>query len=170
MTRFAEVRHELWIAAPIDTVRSQFADIDHHIRANVHPKLHFEQLAQGPRSARYVQVVRLLGIRQRDVFERRIESDGTMVDTSVEGFNRGGSLRFVFEPRAVAGHDGTLVCITVRVPLPPLVGSLLRPLLERQIRHEVSAAALEDKHDIEHGGYRSAPSSSRIMASIVSTL
>jgi hypothetical protein len=153
MTRFAEVHHELWIAAPITTVRSQFADIGHHIRADVHPKLHFELLAQGPQHARYVQVVRLLGIRQRDVFERRFESDGTMVDTSVEGFNQGGSLRFVFEPQAVAGRDGTRVRISVRVPLPPLVGGLVRPLLERQIRKEVSAAALEDKHDIEQRGY-----------------
>jgi hypothetical protein len=156
MTGFAEVRHALWIAAPIATVRSQFADVEHHIRANVHPKLKFELLAQGPGRARYVQVVRLLGMRQRDVFERRFESDGTMVDTSVEGFNQGGSLRFGFEPQTVAGRDGTLVRIDVRVPLLPLVGGLLRPLLERQIRKEVSAAALEDKHDIEQRGYRPA--------------
>jgi hypothetical protein len=43
--------------------------------------------------------------------------------------------------------------ITVRLPLPPLVGVLLRPLLEAQVRKEVRAAAAEDKHDIEVLGY-----------------
>jgi len=153
MPRFAEVRHELWIGAPADTVRAQFADLEHHIRANVHPKLQYEVLARGPRSARYVQVVSLLGIRQRDVFERRIERDGSIVDTSVEGFNQGGSLRFVFTPQSVAGRDGTRVEIAVRVPLPLLVGGLVRRLLERQIRKEVMAASLEDKRYIEERGY-----------------
>ncbi len=68
MRRFAEVSHEEWIAAPIDKVRAQFADLNHHIAVNVHPKLRFELLSQGERHARFVQEVRLLGIRQRDVF------------------------------------------------------------------------------------------------------
>lgn len=148
MPRFAEVRHSEWIAAPIDTVRAQFADLDHHIRADVHPKLRFEVLSRGPGRARFVQEVRLLGIRQRDVFERRIEADGTIVDLSVEGFNKGGSLNFVFVPE----RGGTRVGIGIRLPMPgPL--ALLRPLLEAQVRREVRAAALEDKQDIEIRGY-----------------
>lgn len=109
-----------------------------------------------PVAARYEQRVRLLGITQRDVFERRFTADGGMVDTSVEGFNRGGSLRFGFEPERRDGAEGTLVHITIRLPLPPLVGPLLRPLLEAQVRKEVAAAAAEDKHDIEVRGYRPA--------------
>ena len=94
MRAFTEVQHEIWIAAAAATVRSQFADLDHHIRTNVHPKLRLEILHKDAQTARYVQEVKLLGIRQRDVFERRFEPDGTMTDTSVEGFNQGGSLRF----------------------------------------------------------------------------
>lgn len=154
MPAFAEVVHQEWIAAPLVDVQSQFADLEHHIRANVHPKLKFEVLASRPRSARYVQVVRLLGIAQRDVFEREIRADGSMVDTSVEGFNRGGSLQFEFVRQAQQGRDGTQVQITVRLPLPPVVGGLLRPLLEAQVRKEVRAAALEDKFDLEQRGYR----------------
>lgn len=153
MTAFAEVHHTQWIAAPVPTVRAQFADLDHHIGCNVHPKLRFEVLERRPDGARFVQVVRLLGIAQRDVFERRLTAEGGIEDVSVEGFNRGGSLRFGFSPQTVAGRDGTLVDIVIRLPLPPLVGRFVRPLLEAQIRKEVSAAALEDRADIEQRGY-----------------
>jgi hypothetical protein len=162
MPRFAEVSHEEWIAAGESSVRSQFADLRHHIDVGVHPKLQFRILEQGPGigsgPARYEQRVKLLGITQRDVFERRFTPDGRMLDTSVEGFNRGGSLSFRFTPERRGAVDGTCVHITIRLPLPPLVGPLLRPLLEAQVRKEVAAAAAEDKHDIEVRGYR--PSSS----------
>ena len=148
MPRFAEVRHSEWINAPCDTVRRQFADLRHHITTQVHPKLRFEILTQDERSARYVQEVRLLGLRQRDVFERSIADDGSMRDVSVEGFNQGGSLDFSFTPE----RGGTRVDICIRLPVPgPLV--LLRPLLQAQIRRELRAAAAEDKHDIEVRGY-----------------
>ena len=134
MTRFAEVSHQEWIAAPLPTVSAQFADLNHHIRRNVHPKLRFELLEQRSQGARFVQEVRLLGLRQRDVFERQVASDGSIDDESVEGFNRGGTLRFRFAPGRVEGRDGTMVNITIRLPLPPVVGPLVRPLLEAQIR------------------------------------
>jgi len=154
MRAFTEVQHELWIAAPPATVRSQFADLDHHIRANVHPKLRFEILQRDAQTARYVQEVKLLGIRQRDVFERRFEPDGTMTDTSVEGFNKDGSLRFRFAEQHEDGRIGTRVTIDIKLPLPPVVGRLIKPLLDAQVRREVHAAAQEDKRDIEVRGYR----------------
>ena len=153
MPRFAEVRHQQWIAAPDAVVAAQFADLDHHIQAQVHPKLRFEPLSRHAGGARFVQELRLLGLRQRDVFERRFDADGTMTDRSVEGFNAGGTLVFRFVPQAQAGRAGTGVEITIRLPLPPLIGPLLRPLLESQIRKEVTAAALEDRADIEQRGY-----------------
>jgi hypothetical protein len=152
MTRFAEVEHQEWIAAPVDTVRSQFADLQHHIAANVHPKLRFEIVSQGANRARYVQV-KLLGIRQRDVFERVVAPDGSITDTSVEGFNKEGSLNFRFKPENREGREGTCVDIAIRLPLPgPLVW--LRGLLKAQVRRELRAAALEDKRDIEVRGYQ----------------
>ncbi len=152
MTRYAEVQHSEWIDAPPTTVRSQFADLEHHIRSNVHPKLRFELLSQGPNRARFVQEVRLLGLRQRDVFERHITEDGSMCDLSVEGFNQGGSLNFGFVPE----RGGTRVDITIKLPMPgPMF--LLRRLLEAQVRREVRAAALEDKRDIEQRGYAARP-------------
>lgn len=154
MTRFAEVHHEEWIAADLPIVKSQFADLGHHIQANVHPKLRFEVLHQSARRARYVQEVKLLGIRQRDVFEREFGADGSMTDTSVEGFNKGGSLHFEFGAQTREARAGTRVAVTIRLPLPPVVGVLLKPLLEAQVRKELRAAVAEDKHDLEVRGYR----------------
>jgi hypothetical protein len=148
MPRFVEVRHSEWINAPRETVRCQFADLHHHIDTQVHPRLRFEILAQDERRARFVQEVCLLGLRQRDVFERTIADDGSMRDVSVEGFNQGGSLDFTF----TSDGGGTRVDICIRLPVPaPL--ALLRPLLQAQIRRELRAAAAEDKHDIEVRGY-----------------
>lgn len=151
-SRFAQVRQSEFIEAPPETVRRQFADLDHHVRANVHPKLTFRVLAQSPTGARYVQEVKLLGLRQRDVFERVILPDGSIHDLSVEGFNKGGELRLDFAPE----RNGTRVEILVRLPLPPLIGPLVRTLLEKQIRREVTAAFAEDKYDLEVRGYPSA--------------
>ena len=153
MTRFAEVRHEEWIAADLSLVKAQFADLDHHIQANVHPKLSFEVLHQSARRARYVQQVKLLGIRQRDVFEREFGAEGSMTDTSVEGFNKGGSIHYEFRAETRGVRAGTMVEVTVRLPLPPVIGGLIRPLLEGQVRKELLAAVAEDKHDLEVRGY-----------------
>jgi len=157
MTRFAEVTHHEWIAAPVQTVCAQFADLDHHIRRQVHRELRFEVLQRRADGARFVQEVRLLGTRQRDVFERRIEPDGRIEDLSVEGFNRGGSVSFGFSPQARGSRDGTEVTITVRLPLPPVMGLLVRPLLRAQVRRALQAAAREDKQDIEERGYPATP-------------
>lgn len=147
--RFAEVHQSTFIAAAPENVRRQFADLDHHIRTNVHPKLTFRVLAQSSADARYVQEVKLLGLRQRDVFEREILPSGSIHDRSVEGFNKGGSLRVDFAQEG----QGTRVDIVVRLPLPPVIGGLLRPLLEKQMRREVVAALQEDKYDLEVRGY-----------------
>ncbi|HEV8690920.1 MAG TPA: hypothetical protein VGQ91_11530 [Ideonella sp.] len=153
MTGFVEVHHDEWIAADLQLVKSQFADLDHHIETNVHPKLRFQVLQQSPRRARYVQEVKLLGIRQRDVFEREFGADGSMTDTSVEGFNKGGSLHFEFSAETRESRAGTLVGVTIRLPLPPVIGGLIKPLLAGQVRKELLAAVAEDKFDLEQRGY-----------------
>ena len=73
LRRPVEVRHQIWIAAPVKDVQSQFADVQHHIDANVHPKLKCELLAEERQRARFVQEVGLVFMRQRDLFERRLD-------------------------------------------------------------------------------------------------
>lgn len=153
MPRFAEVEHHIWIAAPCDTVRSQFGDLDHHMQTNVHPKLSFQKMESRPGHLRFAQEVRLLGLKQRDVFERAWLPDGSIHDTSIEGFNKDGSMHFTFAEAPVGDQPGTDVGITIRLPLPPLLG-WLAPVLKGQVRKEVAAAALEDKFDLEQRGYR----------------
>ena len=152
MGRPVEVKHEVWIDAPVATVQSQFADLNHHIDANVHPKLRFEVLAQERRRARFTQEVKLLGMKQRDLFERTIDNDGSIHDVSIDGFNKGGRLDFRFIPQRHGDRDGTVVDITIRLETPPMLG-WLAPLLKAQVLREVTAAANEDKRDIE-AGYR----------------
>jgi uncharacterized membrane protein len=150
MARTVEVNHQVWIDASPDTVKSQFADLNHHIDTNVHPSLRFEVLAQEPRRARFTQEVKLLGMRQRDLFDRIIDEDGTIHDESIEGFNKGGKLDFRFFPAAEGGREGTRVDITIRLQTPPLLG-WLAPMLRSQVLREVTEAALQDKRDIERG-------------------
>lgn len=155
MPRTVEVTHRIWIDAAPATVRSQFADVQHHIDANVHPKLRFELLVREPRRARFYQEVRLLGLRQRDLIERHIDDDGTIHDRSIDGFNKGATLDFSFRPETQQGRSGTRVDILIRLQAPPLLG-WLAPLLRRQVLAETVAAADQDKRDIE-AGYRPSP-------------
>jgi len=150
MGRTVEVNYQLWIDAPPATVRSQFTDIQHHIDVNVHPKLKFELLAQEPTRARFTQEVRLLGMKQRDLFDRRIDADGSIHDVSIEGFNKGGTMDFRFIPAVEGGRSGTRLEATIRLQTPPLLG-WLAPVLKAQVIREVNAASMEDKRDIEHG-------------------
>lgn len=148
MRRNVEVKHQLWIDAEPGTVRAQFADLDHHIEANVHPNLRFEVLAQEARRARFRQQVKLLGFWQTDLFERSIDDAGSIHDKSIDGFNKGGTLDFDFVPVRQGVRQGTRVDITIRLQTPPMLG-FLAPLLEKQVLRETVAAALQDKMDIE---------------------
>jgi len=154
-SRFVEVKHQTRINAAPAVVRSQFADLYHHIETNVHPKLKFEVLAHEPRRARYMQEVKLLGIKQRDVFERTIDEDGSIHDVSVDGFNKGGSLHVSFAPATDDGREATAVHVTIRLPVPKLMG-WLAPLMRAQVTRELNAAIEEDRYDIEQRGYRPA--------------
>ena len=58
-----------------------------------------------------------------------------------------------FEPGPAGARPSTRVEIVVKLPLPPLIGPLVKPLLEAAIRREVRAAAAEDQTDIEQRGY-----------------
>lgn len=152
MPTHAEVVHSSWIVAPLPVVRAQFADLRHHIRAGVHPRVDLEILGEGPRRARYAERSRLLGRVRRDVYDRLIEPDGGMVDICVAGPNKGGSLMFTFEPETRVGLAGVRVDVVVRRPLTRGLG-WLRPLLAWRMRRELRIAFEEDRRDIEDRGY-----------------
>jgi hypothetical protein len=146
--RMVEVKHRIWIQAPPRAVRAQFADLRHHIEANVHAKLKFEVLAQDARHARFTQEVNLMGLRLRNLFERTVAEDGSIHDVSVDGFNKGATMdfRFSWPRRHAGGHPD-------RIPV-PLSMSWAAPVVQSQLKREVAASALEDKYDLEQRGYR----------------
>jgi hypothetical protein len=148
-----EVKHRIWIQAPPRAVRAQFADLRHHIEANVHAKLKFEVLAQDARHARFTQEVNLMGLRLRNLFERTVAEDGSIQDVSIDGFNKGATMDFRFRPSTQRGRAGTQVDIRIGIPL-PLSMSWAAPVVQSQLKREVAAAALEDKYDLEQRGYR----------------
>lgn len=157
MSTFLEMRHDVWIDAPRDLVRDHFADLDHHVETGVHPEIGLRRLDPDERGrTRFEQVVRLLGRRRRDVFERRHLPDGSIVDTSVEGAHRGGTVTVAFEREAREGRLGTLVMIDLRLPLPPVVGPVLRPMAAAQLRRLLQRAGEEDRRDLESGRYADA--------------
>jgi hypothetical protein len=59
-------------------------------------------------------------------------------------------MHFHFAPEG----RGTRVDVMIRLPLPPMVGPLLRPVLEKQVRRELDAAIEEDRYDLEVRGYQ----------------
>lgn len=58
---------------------------------------------------------------------------------------------FTAEPREA--RAGTRVDVTVRPPLPRVIGRLVRPLLDAQVRKGLRAAVAENIHDLEVRGY-----------------
>ena len=153
MTRFADIEHTLWVAAPIATVRTHFADLQHHIQAQVHSQRRYTLLARHTRGSRFVQEVRLRGGVQHDLIERRIDTDGSIHDRTVDGPNQGATQSIVFHPHIEGGERGTRVGVTLRVPLPSWAGVLLRPLRVAQVRKELSQAMEESRLDLETRGY-----------------
>ena len=131
-SRFAEVRQSMFVQAAPDTVRRQFADLDHHIEANVHPKLTFKVLSQSDAGARYTQEVRLLGLRQRDVFERTVLPGGSIHDRSVEGFNK-----------EIKGTEGFVMPATQHDALVWLSGSAYDVIFDmaRSVIHDLAGLA-----------------------------
>ncbi len=153
MPGFVEVTHQEWIAAAEPLVRQQFADLQHHIATGVHSKVKFKLLSESFKRARFVRELRWLGLHMRDVYVREFEPDGTMLDTAISGPNKGATLMFRFTSSSLASTVGTVVEINARLPLPRIIGPLVKPLWRAQLRRAVQRAAAEDKYDLEVRGY-----------------
>ena len=150
MSRFIEIQHDEWVAAGPDVVRAHYADLQHRLDARVHPRERLRLLAPGPGGPRFERVVRHGWRTQRDLVERGLKPDGTVVDTVVAGPNWGRSISVRFWRRNEDGRSGTLVELTVTQPL-PLIGRLLARWTRRRIARELRESAGEDKVDVERG-------------------
>jgi hypothetical protein len=151
MSHFIEIQHDEWIAAGPDIVRAHYADLGHRQVARVHPRERLRQLPPGPAGPRYERLLRTPWAVQRDVYERELRPDGSIVDTCVSGTHWGRSVSARFWRRNDEHRPGTLVELTVAQPLRPLFGRLLSRWLRRRIERELREFAGEEKADIERG-------------------
>ncbi len=150
MSGFIDIQHDEWVDAAPDVVRAHYVDLQHRIDARVHPDERLRLLEPGPAGPRFERIARVGWRMQRDLFERRLKPDGSIVDTVVAGANWGRSVSARFWRRNDDGRPGTLVELTVTQPL-PLIGRLLSRWTCRRIERELRMIAVEDKLDVERG-------------------
>jgi hypothetical protein len=140
----------LRMEAPAALVRSQYRDIDHHIRNNVHPDISYRWEPAGPGERKIRTTFRILGVPQSDVSLLEDAPDGSFVIRYLEGTNAGMVLVHEFVPL----DDGsTEVRLSANAPA-TLARKLLGPLFKIGARRVMTKALREDKTDIETGNYR----------------
>jgi hypothetical protein len=140
----------LRMEAPVALVRSQYRDIDHHIRHNVHPDIKYQWQSAAPGQRKIRTTFHILGIPQHDVSLLEDADDGSFIIRYLEGTNAGMVLVHEFVPL----EDGaTEVRLSANAPA-TLGRRILGPLFKFGARQVMRKALREDKADIEAGHYR----------------
>jgi hypothetical protein len=135
---------------PADEVRAQYRDIDHHIRNNVHPSIHYQWEAGEPGQRKIRTTFRILGVPQYDVSLLEDAEDGSFVIRYLEGSNAGMVLVHKFVPLGPNATD-----VQLFADAPATAGrKLLGPLFVAGARQVMKKALMEDKRDLEGGAYK----------------
>jgi hypothetical protein len=150
MTDTILITAALRMKAPPDFVRAQYRDIDHHIRNNLHPDIHYQWEPASPGERKIRTTFRILGVPQFDVSLLEDAPDGSFVIRYLEGTNAGMVLVHEFVP--VEG-GATEVRLSANAPS-TLARKLLGPLFKIGARQVMNKALRQDKADIEGGTYR----------------
>ncbi|HTA89332.1 MAG TPA: hypothetical protein VK745_07150 [Polyangiaceae bacterium] len=154
----------LRIKSALTRVREQYRDIDHHIRNNVHPSIHYqwEQAAPGERKIR--TTFRILGLPQFDVSLLEDAPDGSLVIRYLEGTNAG----MVLVHRFVEVEPGVTE-VQLSADAPATLGrKILGPLFVVGARQVMKKALAEDKRDLEQGGFRPGLAAGNVEAALAS--
>ena len=139
----------LRINSSADRVREQYRDIDHHIRNNVHPSIHYEWQAAGPGERKIKTTFRILGIPQFDVSLLEDAADGSFIIRYLEGTNAG----MVLVHRFVEVEPGVTE-VQLSADAPATLGrKILGPLFVVGARQVMKKALAEDKRDLEGGQF-----------------
>jgi len=139
----------LRIDRPMDEVRAQYRDIDHHIRNNVHPSIRYAWEPAEPGERKIRTNFRIVGVPQYDVSLLEDDPDGSFVIRYLEGSNAGMVLVHHFVPLGPESTDVQLVA-----DAPSTVGRrILGPLFVVGARQVMKKALAEDKRDLEKGAY-----------------
>jgi hypothetical protein len=140
----------LRMEAPPEYVRAQYRDIDHHIRNNVHPDIHYQWEPAGPGERKIRTTFRILGVPQFDVSLLEDAPDGSFLIRYLEGTNAGMVLVHEFVP--LDGGKATDVRLRADAPA-TLARKILGPLFVMGARQVMKKALHEDKVDIERGEF-----------------
>jgi Tellurite resistance protein TerB len=150
MTDSIHITVSLRIERPVEEVRSQYRDIDHHIRNNVHPSIRYQWEPGQPGERKIKTTFRILGVPQYDISVLEDAEDGSFVIRYLEGSNAGTVLVHKFVP---LGPNATDVQLSADVPA--TVGrKLLGPLFVAGARQVMKKALMEDKRDLEGGAFK----------------
>lgn len=143
------VEAEKVIARPVDVVRAQFMDMEHHAAAGVHADLEVSNVRLHDHGCRFTGRRRVFGRLQEDEIELSRGSDGSVMLRSVAGSNPGLLITQAFDP---VGDDRTRVRATVELPVAGIL-RLLRPLVRKGLERDLAKAFEEDRIDLEERGY-----------------
>src|SRR5689334_22074101 len=147
MSDTIRITASLRMERPAEVVREQYRDIDHHIRNNVHPSIHYEWEPAEPGQRKIRTTFRILGVPQYDVSLLEDAEDGSFVIRYLEGTNAGMVLVHRFVP---LGPNATNVELCADAPA-TLGRTLLGPLFVAGGRQVMKKALAEDKRDLEKG-------------------
>jgi hypothetical protein len=133
------------IARPIEVVRRQFVDMEHHARTGVHPDLEVRDVRRQGDVCSFIGRRRVLGMLHEDAMEVRSLPDGSSTLRSLRGSNAGLLVTQFFE---ALGPSSTRVKVRVELPLKgPL--RLLAPVVKIGLARDTEAALAQDKADLE---------------------
>jgi hypothetical protein len=133
-----------------DRVREQYRDIDHHIRNNVHPSIHYQWVPSAPGERKIKTTFRILGLPQFDVSLLEDAEDGSFIIRYLEGTNAG----MVLVHRFVEVEPGVTE-VQLSADAPSTLGrKILGALFVVGARQVMKKALAEDKRDLEQGGFR----------------
>jgi hypothetical protein len=147
---------------PVEEVRAQYRDIDHHIRHNVHPSIHYQWEPSAPGERKIKTTFRILGVPQYDISLLEDAEDGSFVIRYLEGSNAGMVLVHKFVP---LGPNATDVQLFADAPS-SLGRKLLGPLFVVGARQVMKKALAEDKRDLEKGAFKPGLAAGNVVAAL----
>jgi hypothetical protein len=150
MSEFISVSLTKRIARPVDVVRSQFFDMEHHVRANVHDGVRFNILSHESDRCRFTQELRILGMKQKDEVLLTRDRDGNVTQEFITGLNAGGRIEVRFSPD---GDKATRVDAIASVPKRG-IKRLLAPLFKIALTQIGTKLLEEDRRDLEERNYQ----------------
>ena len=139
------VERQIDIARPIEVVRRQFVDMDHHCTGNVHPDLQVANLRREGDRCTFTGRRRVLGLLHEDEIEVTLLPDGNSTLRSVAGTNAGLLVTQLFEAN---GPRSTRVSVKVEMPVRGAM-QLLRPLVRFGLARDTENALRQDKAELE---------------------